>query len=151
VSVPHGLDRYLNHDRCRCDVCRTANRRAHKLRELRVIRGQPGPRDTTWTLGARRRCEALQLNGWSLREQGRLAGVPHLRDLIRHDRIEQRTHDSIDELYRRLWDKAAPRRTQRERQAYTRVVNRARALGFKPALAWDDIDSMYESGEEWVA
>lgn len=93
--------------------------------------------------GARRRLQALGARGWGLGELARQLEL----DRCRLDRVCQQQwvprwlHQEIAELYDRLWDKAPPSASRRDRIARTTVLKRARAAGWVPPLAWDDIDT----------
>jgi DNA-directed RNA polymerase specialized sigma24 family protein len=61
-------------------------------------------------------------------------------------RLTVRTALAVDDLYERLWNTAPPQTTTAERDNADRARTAARACGWLPPLAWDDIDTDPERG-----
>lgn len=95
-------------------------------------------------LGARRRLQALGLMGYSQSHLARLLGgeTYNVTLIVKGERqqITYGTHKAIVDVYERLWDTPATGRPS----VIARVKNHARAQGWVPAAAWDDIDSALE-------
>lgn len=127
----HGTSTAYDVDKCRCPEATTANMRYRKRLALRHLQGDE-PRVSA--LGAVRRIQALMAMGWPryfiIREALGDRGGSYLRSS--YDSISVDTHRRIVELYDRLSAKQGP-------SNITRL--RARAKGFAPPLAWDDIDT----------
>lgn len=84
--------------------------------------------------GARRRLQALAVNGWTTRQLGAKMGHADQSTALhiqsgRTVTIRKRTADKVAALFEELWDVPGPS-TQTARWAAKR--------GFAPALAWDD-------------
>lgn len=99
---------------------------------------------TTWipARGPQRRIQALICHGWS---QTRLAALlrisPMTLDaLLKATRVTPAANDAITDLFSSLWDKRPPQVNDADRAEYEDAVHEARANGWPPALAWDDID-----------
>jgi hypothetical protein len=93
--------------------------------------------------GARRRLQALIRLGWSQRRLARHLEMSYGQlGFILHDTpgITVRMHHRIDGLFADLWDKIPPHQSTGDLSAYNRSVNYAKARGWHPPLAWDDID-----------
>lgn len=93
--------------------------------------------------GARRRLQALGARGWSLGELARRLdlGRCRLERACQQQWIAQSLHQAIAGLYDQLWDQEPPTDTRSGRVARTMALTRARAAGWVPPLAWDDIDT----------
>jgi hypothetical protein len=93
--------------------------------------------------GTRRRLQALMVAGYSLRHLGRHLEVSGAQVAIwaHAARVHPTTHDRVAAVFDRLW--ATPPRTDTlaERVSVSEAISAARARGFLPALAWDDIDT----------
>ncbi|MDR6574321.1 plasmid maintenance system antidote protein VapI [Curtobacterium sp. 320] len=92
--------------------------------------------------GTHRRLQALVAHGWS---QMRLSyelglGPNEVNRLLRTSQVSGRTHRSVAQLFDRLWQVPPPEGTTAQRTTYRRALTLARANGWVPALAWDDID-----------
>lgn len=85
--------------------------------------------------GARRRLQALACNGWSIGALATRGGVDRQRldQAMSGHRIQHDTHQVVADLYEQLWDVQAP-----PSGPATRTRNRARRMGWAPAMAWDD-------------
>lgn len=118
-----------------CDACRLANAAYQRGRERDKRMGQPR---TVPALGARRRVQALQRLGWSLRMIAAEAGwnTPEaLQYVLRNHSITRRSYLRIKAAYERLCMTVPPHCS-----ATVRARMRAERAGFPPPLAWDDID-----------
>jgi hypothetical protein len=94
------------------------------------------------SVGVRRRVQALACLGWGSGQVAAQAGVcqPTLRQAMRGDHVRRDIHRRVDAAYQRLCLKRAPQSTTAERINRSKTVNQARANGWPPPLAWDDID-----------
>lgn len=97
--------------------------------------------------GTRRRVQALALAGWPVRELTDRLGIEHstfrvLRPQTRFVTVVRAA--AVKKLFTELWEQAPPVRTEVERAIVVRTKRWARASGFSPALAWDDIDNPAE-------
>lgn len=92
--------------------------------------------------GARRRLQALALNGWAIRYLADRCNLDrHCLDrALASHYISSSTNRAIVALFDELWDKTPPADTPAQRAARTMITRRARVAGWLPALAWDDID-----------
>lgn len=93
--------------------------------------------------GAHRRLQALVVLGWS---QAKLAarldvGRSNFGTMMAGEQITVATARRITALYEQLWNSAPPESTHRDKIAASRARNLARARGWAPPLAWDDIDN----------
>lgn len=93
--------------------------------------------------GTHRRVQALVAIGWS---QSKLAArlgmkVANFGSMLHRQMVTVATHRAVAALFDELWDKTPPRETRPERAAYTRALRYAKARGWLPPLAWDDIDN----------
>lgn len=92
--------------------------------------------------GTTRRVQALVANGWSLhRLAAEIDMTPgNLHSAISRPQVWASTARKVRDLYERLWNAEPPAGTPDERGAITRSLNRARAHGWLPPMAWDDED-----------
>lgn len=90
--------------------------------------------------GTRRRVQALVTIGWSQSKlAARLGMLPgNFNKTFTGDRVVVSTARAVTELYDELWDQTPPRATHRDKIAYSRSVNFARARDWLPPLAWDE-------------
>ncbi len=93
--------------------------------------------------GTRRRLQALTALGWSVSCLALRTDqtVRTLRRILLADMVTADTARSVAALYEQLRTAAPPRRTGPERAAADRAVSRAQTAGWRPPLAWDDIDT----------
>lgn len=105
-----------------------------------------GPRRVDAT-GARRRLEALAVNGWSTPALAAVSGLSRWTLDGVHGRrwVNPGTHRAVCRLFDRLWDKPAPCDTPSRKISAARATLTARRNGWLPALAWDDIDDPAET------
>jgi DNA-binding CsgD family transcriptional regulator len=92
--------------------------------------------------GTRRRLQALVAAGWA---QAWLARQLHrspanLRRSMTSELVTVRTAQLVDDLYERLWDAPPPRQTIAQRNTSDAARAHAAHHGWRPPLAWDDID-----------
>lgn len=100
--------------------------------------------------GTRRRIEALGALGWSLAHLARELGCRQetIRPVAMRARVRKETAAAVGALYDRMLWVVPP-----ANQVTTRCRNYAKAQGWAPPLAWDDIDdpgdkpSVYPRGE----
>lgn len=98
---------------------------------------QPQRRVTRRTVdatGTRRRVQALMWMGWSTVDIAARSGLPvgQVRVLSGRTTVTDRTAAAITDVYRQLADVPGPSRN---------VAGKARAYGYLPPAAWDDVDS----------
>jgi hypothetical protein len=96
--------------------------------------------------GAQRRLQALMVRGWS---QSKLAArvdvsPQNFQKLLQQEWITAGRHRVIAALYEEIWDQEPPRAEWRDKIAFSRSVNYAKARRWLPPLAWDDIDNDVE-------
>lgn len=93
--------------------------------------------------GTRRRLQALIALGWTLpqlaAELGRNTG--NLKRSMTGQQVTARTAGQVNRLYQRLWQTVPPKTTPGQRRAADTARAHARARGWPPPLAWDDIDT----------
>lgn len=96
-------------------------------------------------VGAARRVQALALQGWTTTDIAAGAGAaPNTVWSIAHGhtaKVDVTLHDAIAVVFTALWDKKPG---DDPNAARSRTIARARAAGWVPALAWDDIDDPNE-------
>jgi len=92
--------------------------------------------------GSRRRLQALGAKGWAVSVLADIAGIhrDYLDRAHRNPSVRADVHRMIVDLFDRLWDQEPPAATRDERYARTLALQAAKAGGWLPALAWDDID-----------
>ena len=98
-------------------------------------------------LGTRRRIQSLAWVGWSIPQLAALAGIDKqsLHRALRHDQLTAATATAVRDLYDQMWN-VTPRNPDRHAAtAVTRTRNRARAQGWHPPMAWDNIDDPNET------
>lgn len=125
----HGTRSAYDHYGCRCADAREAARLYHKRR-----REGRQPAGFVPAVGAIRRVRALMALGWPRHEIARRLGWKHadtVDGLMRHDVIRRSTHQAVCRIYDELCMTPGP-------AAITK--GRALAAGYRPPLAWDDID-----------
>ena len=120
--------------KCRCAPCV----RSHAT-YLRLRRRLAGADSKVSALGAQRRIHGLAVMGWSQQQIADRAGLPVIRvnsiSAGSASTILLSTHRKIVRVARDLDGVRAPANS-----GSVRCVNRARAAGFAPLAAWDDID-----------
>jgi hypothetical protein len=136
----HGQVRgYIAHQRNGgdyCEPCIHAKSVYDKRRKWDALNGRGY---TVPSLGARRRVQALQAQGWSRTQIATEAGwgtSGALRYIDRSETITRRTHERIAEAYERLCMKPPP-----DAMSAIRTRTWARKHGHVPPLSWDDIDA----------
>lgn len=92
--------------------------------------------------GARRRLQALGLKGWAIQYLADRCDMDRhkLDRVLVSPRVFSSTNRAITLLFDELWDQEPPTETPIQRAVRTITMRRARAEGWLPALAWDDID-----------
>lgn len=123
-----------------CGPCKAAHAEARRRYRVRRYLAR-GPLMVP-ALGTQRRIQALVALGWTMQELdnhlGRSQG--YLHNVLRNDRVHTATAALVSGLYDRLC-MVVPQGVPGVR---TRQRNRARARGWAPPLAWDDIDDPTE-------
>ena len=130
------------------DIRRINPRHAETIRRLAAGSFVPDENGHMNPIGAVRRLRALVAIGWSLEAVAR-EGNLNLRVVkdTAADRwpvIEARTHRRIVAVYDRLSMTPPNPMTNQAKGAATRARARARAAGWAPPLAWDNIDDPNE-------
>lgn len=130
---------------CREDCCRTATRNYHKRLRIEHHRGQ---RRLISSLGTRRRIEALGALGWTGVQVGAVLGITgeHVRQIRNQSLVTRSLAARVATAYDQLSMQLPPERTRAERHNASRQRNRAKAAGWLPPLAWDDIDDSMDAG-----
>lgn len=128
--------------RCRCQDCRRHNNEYNYWRKQMIRHGKP-PVHSVDATGTRRRIEALMCLGWSASYiAGRIGSRQEKISLFRTaERVKPSTAKKVAELYEETWGQRPAPRTMPERVAVTKTLAFAKARGFLPPLAWDDIDT----------
>ena len=92
--------------------------------------------------GSRRRVQALIVQGWSQIKIAERLGMnaSQFGRVLRQGSVRQTTYEAIRGLFEEIWNVAPPMDTEHDRAAAQRCSGYARALGWLPPLAWDDID-----------
>ncbi|GAA1573111.1 hypothetical protein [Leucobacter aridicollis] len=67
--------------------------------------------------------------------------VQNVSAMLRRSQVEARTMRKVSAMFDELWNVAPPSATRADRGAITRARGHAKAHGWAPALAWDDIDT----------
>lgn len=119
---------YKNHG-CRCPDARES----YRLYRKRHREGRQ-PAALVPAIGVRRRLQALMAIGWTQAEIGRRLGWKCHKSFwlaMNADRVHRRTHNAVAKVYDELCMIPGP-------SAITR--GKAIASGYRPPLAWNDID-----------
>jgi hypothetical protein len=93
--------------------------------------------------GVKRRIQALAVAGFSLRWQSQQLGwiVGNYSSLLKQDFVDAKTYKMVRDLYEK-YEMRKPEPTNRwEVGGATRSIKQAKAKGWLPAAAWDDIDT----------
>ena len=113
---------------CRCPEAKEAQRLYKKRRALRQYQGKP---NRVPAIGARRRLQALMVNGWPSHDLMAHLGYSTGGNWILYaESLHVDTADRVAKMYDRLWDKPGPSKW---------VATWARNKGFAPPMAWDDV------------
>jgi hypothetical protein len=93
--------------------------------------------------GTRRRLQALVATGWAPAALGRQLdrSASNLRRILTTQAVSSRTAREVDDLYERLWNTRPAQDTPARQRRADAARAEARAAGWPPPLAWDDIDS----------
>lgn len=95
-----------------------------------------------------RRIQALIAIGYPMTELSARLGMSQGRvwqyATEYQDRVTVDTFMAVDALFRKLSMTLPPRRTKEEKYAASRAMNTAKRRGYKPPLAWHDIDDPRE-------
>lgn len=120
---------------------------AREARRLYLKRWKNGRQPSAFTdpVGVRRRIEACYLAGWSGPQLAAATGldprsINFIRRGDRNERILVETYRRIAPILERLAMATPPAHMHRQR-----TINWARREGFRPLLAWDDIDDPNET------
>lgn len=113
----------------------------------------PGAKDPHRTAQARQHLRALVALGWSLSELGRRLGINYAGNacsLISGDRVLTKSYvEKAEALYAELSMTLPPETNQRERISATRARNHAKARGWLPPLALEDVDDV-DLGDDYI-
>jgi hypothetical protein len=92
--------------------------------------------------GTRRRIQALAVAGYSLHWQAKQLGweLSNYTLILTRDRVQVSTYKLVRDLFETYEMVEPVGVTHQDRGGITRAKNRAKALGWLPAAAWDDID-----------
>lgn len=136
----HDTRSAYDHHGCRCPGAREQARLYHKRsREGRQPAGHVDPDIAV------RKLQALQALGHSRAEIARqmgYSGVDIIENIQRATRLQRHTHDAVGRVYDELSMTPGSSNVTR---------GRARAAGYRPPLAWDDIDHDPEPAAEHIA
>jgi hypothetical protein len=90
--------------------------------------------------GTHRRVQALVAVGWSQSKISARIGMTrgHFGKMMHAQAVSARTARAIAAVYDELWNQLPPRDAHKQKVAYSRAVNFARARRWAPPLAWDD-------------
>jgi len=93
--------------------------------------------------GAKRRVQALVVQGWSLSKIGAHVGISaeNMTTFLKTERCTVARHKRICEAFEALWDKTPPHESWHDKAAYNRARNMGRSRGWVSPLGWDDIDA----------
>ncbi|SEN87898.1 hypothetical protein [Nonomuraea pusilla] len=96
--------------------------------------------------GTRRRLQALMYAGWSANTLADMVGLERLaiRKLMDRPRVRVFTARAVRKVFADLCNRMPPCEARYERASVTRAQRHARAQGWAPAMAWDDIDDPRE-------
>ena len=111
-------------------IKRTAAERLEGLSRAGVIAATP-PFGVVPIVGTRRRIEALMSLGWRIGDISDRAGISLYGHYENASGVARSTHDAVAAVYEQLWQTPGPSSITRQR---------ARAAGWAPPMAWDDID-----------
>lgn len=119
-----------------CGPCREAGAAYRRTRRSRLYLGRTDALMVP-ARGTLRRIEALQALGWSMATIGRRTGHSEYWAYVirRHERVHESTAREISRVYEELSMTLPP-----ETMYTARTRASARAKGYAPPLAWDDID-----------
>lgn len=126
---------------------RVERRTAEAIYAVEAIPANLGPRmpDHERTAMARLHIRALVAIGWSMSGLGERLGMAHPRNLHRmildDTPLARESVDRIEALFTELAMTPAPETNQRERISASRARNYAKAHGWLPPLALDDLDA----------
>ena len=87
---------------------------------------------------AHRKVRSLMALGWPITAQADHLGIHKtaLAGMLRKEKMRQATVERIDAMYRELHMKPPP-----DNRDTTRIRNYAKRMGWRPPLAWEDIDA----------
>lgn len=120
-----------------CGPCKEASAAYKRNRRTRLYLGRTEALMVP-SRGTLRRIEALQALGWSVATIGRRAGHSEYWAYVlpRHERVHESTAREVARVYEELSMTLPP-----ETMYTARTRAAARAKGYAPPLAWDDIDN----------
>lgn len=122
-----------------CEPCKKAATVYHKVRKLNILAGKSTRVPIT---GTRRRIRALCALGWSYNQIGQMAGFPR-ENVRRLATDEARTHVTVEVANKiaRVYDEKSMTLPDNTNRRLNYFRNKAKASGWLPPLAWDDIDT----------
>lgn len=135
-----------------CDACKHAAATAEAIRQLNLMRGEPG---RVPALGTVRRLRALTRLGYDMVTLAREIGCQPMMVKKWVDRTEpdayvfRPTAEKVAAVYERLQMRLPPAETPTQRNAVSRARGRAERNGWPPPLAWDNPDNPNETPTGW--
>jgi hypothetical protein len=116
---------------------------ADRLLAIAPVPANRAPHSQVDGVGTRRRLQALIAIGHRPADLAAQLGrsVANLRRTMTGARVTARTAQLVSDLYEQTWDTAAPHATDAQREASAAVRAMAAEHGWRPPLAWDDIDA----------
>ena len=116
---------------------------AEKILAVKAVRGNLAPGTAIPSLGTVRRLQALYAIGYDGRTLAGFLGLSDSNEIaraLRSPTVSRARADAVAALYDRVSMTPPQPTTRYEKAAVTRALNQARARGWVPPLAWDDID-----------
>jgi hypothetical protein len=116
---------------------------AHQVLRIRVDQANRAPRSLVIATGTRRRLQALIAVGWPHDQLAARLGRSSagLRRSMLSDSVTAQTAQDVSALYEQLWNLRPPQSTDDQRAAADAARAFAAERGWRPPLAWDDIDT----------
>lgn len=116
---------------------------AEKILAIRPVIENLAPGAKVDAIGTHRRLQALVLAGWSMQKLANRLGLSpsNFSTLMNRDMVLASTWVAVRDLFDELWNQEPPHEQWRDKIAFARARHYAQARSWRPALAWDDIDS----------
>ena len=116
---------------------------AQRVLRIRADHANRAPRSHGVVTGTRRRLQALIAVGWPHDELAARLGrsSASLRRSMLSDSVTAQTAQDVSALYEQLWDLRPPQSTDDQRAAADAARTLAAERGWRPPLAWEDIDT----------
>ena len=116
---------------------------AERILSVKPVRENLAPGTPVSARGTIRRIQALYAIGYDGRSLSRMLGMANSNEIarvLRQARVTRARADQVADLYERVSMTPPVPVTRAEKAAYSRARGQARARGWVPPLAWDDID-----------